>query len=260
MKADPLGVILGEALDKAVGAVVRAWPLVLVLWAIQAVTNSFPATSQGIGQSAVFYLLSPIEAFIGFRVLMPELTFAPGWIIRFLIGSIALLAIAFGLFAVIGFVSALAVPGAATDPAQPLISIAVVLAALAVSAWLGVKWSFAPIITVYEGRGLVASFRRSWRLVSGSFRQTFVFLIAITLIVALLYALPLGIGSVITATYVHDVAVQAKWKTWLGIAFVPTLTYGNIACYIAYARFLELLESRAEGRSKKPTNAPSPAA
>lgn len=261
MRADPLGIILGEALDKAVGALVRAWPLVLVIWAIHAVTAEFPATSQGIGASAVYFLVSPIEAYIGLRVLMPELGFATGWIVRFLIGSIGIFTLTLGLLGVIiGFGAASTAHGAATNPALPLFFGVGVLVALVIAAWVGVKLAFAPVITVYEGRPLITSFRRSWWLVSGSFRQTFVFLIAITLIIGLLYALPVGIGSVITTTYIHDVAAQAKWKMWLEVAFIPTQTYGQIASYIAYARFLELLESRAEGRSANPTNAPSPAA
>jgi hypothetical protein len=261
MKADPLGVILGEALDKAIGAVVRSWPFVLLIWATHAVAVSFPATAQGLGSSAIYFAVSPIEAFVGLRVLMPELTFAQGWIVRFLTASFAIVAITIGLFFSIGTLgAALAVPGAVTDPALPLIFGIVVLIALVLAVWLGVKYAFTAIITVYEGRGVLASFRRSWWLVSGSFRQTFVFLIAMAMIVGLLYAIPVEIGNLITTTYIHDAVAQATWKTWLNVALIPALVYGNVASYIAYARFLELLESRAEGRSKNPTNAPSPAA
>ncbi|HYK53535.1 MAG TPA: hypothetical protein VEV38_08415 [Candidatus Eremiobacteraceae bacterium] len=261
MKADPLGVILGEALDKAIGAVVRSWPLVLLIWAVHAVAASFPVTSQGFGSSAVYYAVSPIEAFIGLRVLMPELTFAPGWIVRFMTASLAVIAVTVGLVGgIVASGTALAFPGVVTDPALPLLFGTVLLIVLVLATWLGVKYAFTAIITVYEGRGVVASFKRSWWLVSGSFRQTFVFLFAITLIVAILYGIPIWIGGAITTTYVHDAVAQAKWKAWLDVAFIPALVYGNIASYIAYARFLELLESRAEGRSKNPTNAPISAA
>jgi len=192
MKRDPTLVILSDALDKAVGATLYAWPLVLAICAVQAVTVTLPATEVGIGAIAVWCVLSPVRALIGFRTLVPELRFAAPWIVRLLIASALLYAVWMGMI----FVPTLLITSSIRAGSSPSVWYAlipfVLFAGIGLSIWLGTKLSLAPTITVYEERPLGRSIVRSWRLTTGSFRQTFVFNLAIILFVGILYELPLA--------------------------------------------------------------------
>jgi len=114
--------------------------------------------------------------------------------------------------------------------------------------WLGVKLSPTPTLTVYEERPVADSIARAWRLTTGSFRETFVFNAALTLVLAILYVLPVQLGTYASLTYVHDPSTKALVDKLVVIALVPAKVYGNVAYYVGYARFVELLEARAEGR------------
>jgi len=233
---------------------------VLAICAVQAVTVTLPATEVGIGAIAVWCVLSPVRALIGFRTLVPELRFAAPWIVRLLVASALLYIVWMGLL----FVPTLLITSSIRAGSSPSVWYAlipfVMFAGIGLSIWLGTKLSLAPTITVYEERALGRSIGRSWHLTTGSFRQTFVFNLAIVLFVGILYELPLRIGSYASLALVHDPA----WKNFVDkavvIALAPVAVYGSVASYIAYARFLEMLESRAEGRLNNATNAPSPAA
>jgi hypothetical protein len=258
MKHDPLGIILGEAMDKAVGATIRAWPFVLAVCALYAVTVQFPVTDQGLGGTAISLLVSPVAAFIGLRALMPDLSFAPAWVVRFLTASAAVNAIWVALiFLPMSAIGLSALRGTMSNWANLAPIILIVGGGL--TLWLGVKLSLAPTITVYEERPVVESIARAWRLTTGSFGQTFVLNAALTLIVAILYLLPRQLGAYASLAYVHDPTTKGIIDKLVEVALVPLMLYGNAACYVGYARFLELLEARAEGRIVDATKARSPA-
>ncbi|HEY7993215.1 MAG TPA: hypothetical protein VID24_03300 [Candidatus Eremiobacteraceae bacterium] len=258
MKQDPVGIILGEAMDKAVGATIRSWPYVLAICAVHAVTVQFPATGLGLGAAAVAFLLAPVQAFIGLRALLPDLRFATPWIVRFYVASALLSAVWLGLV----FLPITAIALAARQPnisSWAALIPFVFLIGFGLAIWLGVKLSLAPTITVYEERPVGESIARAWRLTTGSFGQTFVFNTAVTLVVAILYVLPQQLGTYASLAYVHDPSTRALVDKLVEIALVPAMVYGNVACYVGYARFLTSLEAQAEGRIVGATKARTPA-
>ena len=258
MKQDSVGPILGEAMDKAVGAMLRSWPYVIVIWALQAVAAQFPVTALGTGAIAVAFLLAPIGAFIGFRVYLPELRFGAPWVIRFFIATALLSAVWWGLI----FLPMGAIAGAArATPIPDWVALVpfILIIGFGLAIWLGVKLSPAPTITVYEERPVADSIARAWRMTTGSFRETLVFNAALTLVVAVLYVLPQQLGAYVSLTYVHDPSTKTLVDKLVEIALVPARVYGHVAYYAGYARFVELLEARAEGRLINAPKTKSPA-
>ena len=258
MKQDPVGIILGESMDKAVGATIRAWPFVLAVCALYAVTVEFAATDQGFGAGAVSLLVSPVAAFIGFSTVVPELRFAAAWIVRFLTISALIWAVS---EAFVGLPMLAITSAARTELATswaPLIPIVTIVGG-SLTIWLGVKLSLAPTITVYEERSVRDSIARAWHLTTGSFGQTFVLNIAVTFVVVIVYELPKWLGTYISNAYFHAPSTVALVDKLVEVVLAPLMVFGNAACYVSYARFLELLEARAEGRPVDPTKARNPA-
>ncbi|KOX24961.1 MULTISPECIES: hypothetical protein [unclassified Streptomyces] len=76
-----------------------------------------------------------------------------------------------------------------SGPAASLLFIPLFLLVLPLAAWLWVKFALAPTAAVIERQGAVASLRRSWRLVTGSWWRTFGGLLVTGLITAFVSAI-----------------------------------------------------------------------
>ena len=245
-------------MDKAVGATIRSWPFVLAVCAVYSVTVQFPLTDQGLGAQAVTFLVSPVAAFIGLRQLVPELRLTAAWVVRFLTISALIWAIAETLLGLpmLALMSAARTASAANW--APLIP-TVLLVGGGLTAWLTVKLSFAPTITVYEERSVRDSIARAWRLTTGSFGQAFVLNVAVTFVLVIVYELPRWLGAYVSNAYFHTPSTVLSVDRLVTIALTPLMVFGNAACYVSYARFVELLEARAEGRPVDSTKARNPA-
>lgn len=239
-------------MDKAVGATIRAWPLVLALCAVHFIAVQFAVTEKGVGAAVLSFVLSPLSAYIGLRSLVPELRLELRWALRVLTLSALQTAV---------WVVSIVLPASLFSIAGPSIAGAFFGAGLLVGGiltiWLDTKLSLAPTIAVYESRSIVDAIRRGWTLTTGSFGQMFTVNFVIGLVVAILYALPLQLGQYVSSTYVHEPDLRSIVDYLAELAVTPFFVYGGVAGFIAYARFLELLEARAEGRLPGPTKSPT---
>jgi hypothetical protein len=96
---------------------------------------------------------------------------------------------------------------------------------------------------VIERRGVIASFRRSWRLVEGSFWRTVAVILPVELLVALVLAAPTTLAVVLARTVGPFVGQQLTATLLTVASLVVALSLKSCAYTVLYFD----LRMRAEG-------------
>jgi hypothetical protein len=243
-----IGLILGSAFDRAIGLALRNWRIVISVWIVLSCAYILDRTPNQIFVSVLWIAWIPIPAILAARSLSDGFSIRASSLARFYVVSLLLFAATLGLVATFG---AILIPGflhaRETGRSGIVLDVGIIasmLGGLAVSVWLGIKWSLAPAITLYRSCPIAASFGDSWALTKGKFWQTLVFNAAAALAYAAVGLVPMTLTTAIATAYHFDEAwFELLASHYLPALVVPVLVYGGIAEWIAYFRWLEWLES-----------------
>lgn len=244
-----IGVILGNAFDRAIGLTLRHWRIVIFAWIILGCAYIFDQTPSQTIDNVLGLAWIPIPAILAAKSQSSEFSFRASSLVRFYVASLLWFAATGGLLATF---AAILIPNYlhARDMENSgvvleLGIIASLLGGMATSVWIGNKWSLAPTIALYRLRPISASFGESWALTTGKFWQTLMFNVAATLAYAAVWLAPFMLISFALGMFYHNDGgkVTESMIRLLLALLVPLFVYGGIAEWIAYFRWLEWLES-----------------
>lgn len=137
---------------------------------------------------------------------------------------------------------ALAVWGfAGGAPAAGALGILAVIGLALVTTWLGIRLSLATPALVLEDLSVMASLRRSWRLVPGLFWRTFGILVASSLLIGIVqYVLSLAVqlGGMLLGLALASMATGERAELVAGLVTAGTVVLGSILSGIVTQPFL----------------------
>ena len=164
----------------------------------------------------------------------------------FLIAQAIVVAVVIGSFFVLGvilfFVGVLAGGFGSGSDSEVFTLIAagalLVLAGIAITAWLGVRWFSGAYAVVIEGKGPIAGLGRSWDLVTGSWWRVFGIVLVVLIViigVALVIGVPLGVmGAIAGSVAAGDQGATAGGAIAGAVATAVITPYAYIAGALLY--------------------------
>jgi hypothetical protein len=244
-----IGVILGSAFDRAIGLTLRHWRVVVGAWVVLGLAFIFDQTPTLVVVSLLSLVWLPIPAILAGHSVSSEFSIRATSLLRFYAVSLLWFTATVGLLATF---AAILIPNylharesGSSGSVSALGIIAAILGGVAVSVWIGNKWSLAPTVALYRSRPIAASFRESWALTTGRFWQTLAFNVAASLAYVLVWYGPIVVtAAVIGIAYNADAEKVSQFTShFVPALFIPLLAYDGIAEWVAYFRWLEWLES-----------------
>jgi hypothetical protein len=245
-----IGVIVGQAFDRAVTIALNKWILFLAAWAVLGAAYLDPDTTSPLLVSIVGLVWYPVAATLAGSALRANFEASSAAVIR-LYGA----AIAWGVvtIALPALLFAVMIPSylrarqvGESTVLSSLTLIATLTAGVAYALWMGSRLSLAPTLAIVEHQTVGASFKNSWRLTKIRFWQVLWFNVLITIAQWGLTILPVFLAAAVVGALLRN--LDADKLLYIGAHVVPAVCaplvlYANLASWAGYVRLLDWLET-----------------